>query len=249
MYFVQSGVVAVLNQDKNVETRLASGSHFGEICLLTDDRRVASIRTETTCDLFSLSKKHFQAILKEYPEMRCALEAIALRRLSKLGRKPPPEQTQHRGRLSTLIPAPHIGKDLNEPPEEEPEEIPEKKSGWHNIKQHLTRRKKTSTPETSNASLAAETKEPVHVIEVSTNQHRSRLESLPEEEWGQPSTADTNDEQYLQLYTENGEQCGQSQDFHNRSRSTVDEEQGVQSISLSHLHEEDLDSSSDESSS
>ena len=166
--------------------------------------------------------------------MRCALETIAVRRLSKLGKKPPPEQ-HHQGRLSTLIPPPHIGKDLNAPPEEEEEaeEMAEnKKSGWHSIKRHLTRRKKTNVPNPT----TDENKEPV--VDRAGPTYQSQLECLPEEE---PNMANTNDGQYSQLGTENGEQCGQSPEFHR-----VDEEQG---ISHSLLHEEFSDSSSDESSS
>lgn len=112
MYFIQSGVVDVLTDDGEVATSLSDGSHFGEICLLTDDRRVATIRAATTCDLFSLSKKNFQSILEEYPEMRCALETVALRRLSRLG-KPASNEMKRRGRLSTTVPPPHISKETS----------------------------------------------------------------------------------------------------------------------------------------
>ena len=124
MYFIQTGVVDVLTDDEEVATSLSSGSHFGEICLLTEDRRVATIKSVTTCDLFSLSKKNFQAILEDYPEMRCALEAIALRRLSKIGKKPP--MSEHgKTRLSTTIPPPHIS---NEPSDEAAEKARERKA-------------------------------------------------------------------------------------------------------------------------
>lgn len=57
-----------------------------EICLLTEERRVATVRSETYCSLYSLSVDNFQMILNEYPEMRKTMEQIALRRLSKIGR-------------------------------------------------------------------------------------------------------------------------------------------------------------------
>ena len=96
MYFIQMGVVDVLTNDGEVATSLSDGSHFGEICLLTDDRRVATIRAATTCNLFSLSKKNFEAILVEYPEMRCHLETIAFKRLSQL-EKPASDEMKQRG--------------------------------------------------------------------------------------------------------------------------------------------------------
>lgn len=106
MYFIQMGVVDVLTNDGEVAASLSDGSHFGEICLLTDDRRVATIRAATTCNLFSLSKKNFEAILVEYPEMRCALESIAFRRLSQLG-KPASDGMKQRG-----LSPPHISKEM-----------------------------------------------------------------------------------------------------------------------------------------
>ena len=113
MYFIQRGIVEVLTHNDEVATHLSDGSHFGEICLLTDDRRVATIRAATTCDLFSLSKKHFQTLLDEYPEMRCALEMVALSRLSKIGKNFATEEVKKRGRISTTIPPPHISKDTS----------------------------------------------------------------------------------------------------------------------------------------
>lgn len=105
MYFIQMGVVDVLTNDGEVAASLSDGSHFGEICLLTDDRRVATIRAATTCNLFSLSKKNFEAILVEYPEMRCTLESIAFRRLSQLG-KPASDEMKQRG-----LSPPHVSKE------------------------------------------------------------------------------------------------------------------------------------------
>lgn len=113
MYFIRSGIVEVLNDNDEVATTLTDGSHFGEICLLTDDRRVASIRATTICDLFSLSKVNFQKLLDEFPEMRCTLETVALHRLNLLGKEPKPEEIKKHGRLSTVIPPPHISKDAS----------------------------------------------------------------------------------------------------------------------------------------
>ena len=123
MYFIRTGVVDVINEETGkVTTSLSEGSHFGEICLLTDDRRVATIVCKTTCDLFSLSKNHFQELLIEYPEMRCALETVALNRLSKLGSKnvtSPISEMKQKGRISTTIPPPHISREVSPDDEEE----------------------------------------------------------------------------------------------------------------------------------
>ncbi|MDM8804248.1 cyclic nucleotide-binding domain-containing protein, partial [Escherichia coli] len=59
-----------------------------EICLLTNARRVASVRGETYCNLFSLSVEHFNAVLDLYPLMRRTMESIAAERLNKIGKNP-----------------------------------------------------------------------------------------------------------------------------------------------------------------
>jgi hypothetical protein len=63
-----------------VATSLSDGSYFGEICLLTNARRVASVRAETYCNLFSLSVDHFNAVLDQYPLMRKTMETVAAER-------------------------------------------------------------------------------------------------------------------------------------------------------------------------
>ncbi|XP_078541174.1 potassium/sodium hyperpolarization-activated cyclic nucleotide-gated channel 4 [Lissotriton helveticus] len=86
MYFIQHGVVSVLTKG-NKETKLADGSYFGEICLLTRGRRTASVRADTYCRLYSLSVDHFNEVLEEYPMMRRAFESVALDRLDRIGKK------------------------------------------------------------------------------------------------------------------------------------------------------------------
>lgn len=63
-----------------VATSLSDGSYFGEICLLTNARRVASVRAETYCNLFSLSVDHFNCVLDQYPLMRKTMETVAAER-------------------------------------------------------------------------------------------------------------------------------------------------------------------------
>ena len=59
-----------------------------EICLLTNARRVASVRAETYCNLFSLSVEHFNLVLNHYPVMRRTMESVAAERLNKIGKNP-----------------------------------------------------------------------------------------------------------------------------------------------------------------
>lgn len=67
---------------------MSDGSYFGEICLLTNARRVASVRAETYCNLFSLSVDHFNSVLDQYPLMRKTMETVAAERLNKIGKNP-----------------------------------------------------------------------------------------------------------------------------------------------------------------
>ncbi|KAF7406520.1 hypothetical protein HZH68_005889 [Vespula germanica] len=77
MYFIQEGIVDIVMANGEVATSLSDGSYFGEICLLTNARRVASVRAETYCNLFSLSVDHFNAVLDQYPLMRRTMESVA----------------------------------------------------------------------------------------------------------------------------------------------------------------------------
>ncbi|KAK6624019.1 Potassium/sodium hyperpolarization-activated cyclic nucleotide-gated channel 2 [Polyplax serrata] len=88
MYFIQEGIVDIVMANGEVATSLSDGSYFGEICLLTNARRVASVRAETYCNLFSLSVEHFNNVLDQYPLMRRTMESVAAERLNKIGKNP-----------------------------------------------------------------------------------------------------------------------------------------------------------------
>ncbi|CAH8550230.1 unnamed protein product [Schistosoma turkestanicum] len=87
MYFIQEGIVNIITKDGILATRLSDGCYFGEICLLTNARRVASVEAETYCTLYSLDQKNFYDVLENYPEMRVTLEKVAAERLQSLGRR------------------------------------------------------------------------------------------------------------------------------------------------------------------
>lgn len=87
MYFIQEGIVDII-VDGEIATSLSDGSYFGEICLLTNARRVASVRAETYSNLFSLAVEHFRSVLDQYPVMRRTMESIAAERLNKIGKNP-----------------------------------------------------------------------------------------------------------------------------------------------------------------
>ncbi|EEC16602.1 cyclic nucleotide-gated channel 2A, putative [Ixodes scapularis] len=84
MYLIQEGIVNILMSNGDVAISLSDGSYFGEMCLLTNQRNVASVRAETYCNLFSLSVEHFTAVLAAYPLMQRTLECTASERLNKI---------------------------------------------------------------------------------------------------------------------------------------------------------------------
>ncbi|NJD19659.1 MAG: ATP-binding cassette domain-containing protein [Gemmatimonadetes bacterium] len=91
-YLIVRGRVAVERQDADGTTRelaiLADGDHFGEIALLRDIPRVASVRTLTPCVFLTLQRELFLLMLERAPGLRAHLEHIALDRLGPNGADP-----------------------------------------------------------------------------------------------------------------------------------------------------------------
>jgi len=88
MFFIRDGSVDIVAEEQYIDT-LGEGDYFGEITMLTDTRRVASVRAATICDMFILNKENLYRALEEFPEMRVVMEQVALDRLMKLKTKFP----------------------------------------------------------------------------------------------------------------------------------------------------------------
>ena len=108
MYFIARGSVEIIMDNDTVLNVLEEGAYFGEICLLTDDRRTATVRALTPCDLCTLKKKDFEELIIEFPEMKGIFESIAITRLSKLGDRHSVVGYLKGGKLQTSVPAPNI---------------------------------------------------------------------------------------------------------------------------------------------
>jgi CRP-like cAMP-binding protein len=63
---------------------LSNGTFFGEISLLTGERRNATVRAITTCDLLVLSKEDFHMLLEQIPHASEQFHAIAQWRIASL---------------------------------------------------------------------------------------------------------------------------------------------------------------------
>lgn len=83
MYFIARGKVAIMTDDDVVLNTLETGSYFGEICLLSsDERRSATAKALTPCDLCTLKKRDFLELMEEYPQVENMFQTVAIARLS-----------------------------------------------------------------------------------------------------------------------------------------------------------------------
>lgn len=81
MYFVKRGQLQAFSEKTGkVYTVMAAGSFFGEIALLYDSPRTASVKTLTYCELFVLYKKDFDKVLENYPKFSEKVKEIAKKR-------------------------------------------------------------------------------------------------------------------------------------------------------------------------
>ena len=77
---IERGSVEIIINDKQIRT-LTEGSYFGEIALLYNATRSASIRTLTDCGFWSLDRSTFkktieELMLKEYDENRKFIDEV-----------------------------------------------------------------------------------------------------------------------------------------------------------------------------
>ena len=79
MYFLTRGKVEVVSDDSNeLLVTLAEGSYFGELAILKDTPRAASVRTVGDCEVFELKRAGVIDLSSKHPEFRKMLnEAMA----------------------------------------------------------------------------------------------------------------------------------------------------------------------------
>ena len=82
MYFINQGAVEVLAPDGvTLYRNLADGDCFGEIALVLDEDRSASVRALTYCDMYRLDKTLFDRILSHYPTIAEQIHTLAKERM------------------------------------------------------------------------------------------------------------------------------------------------------------------------
>ena len=83
MYLISRGEAEVLDGSGKVLATLREGDCFGEIALLLSERRTATVRARTACDLFVLDREDFVRILRDQPQFARAITEIARERYDK----------------------------------------------------------------------------------------------------------------------------------------------------------------------
>jgi voltage-gated potassium channel len=84
MYFIVSGEVEVDQESSAPKARLAAGEFFGEIALIADRARTATITALTACKLLVLHKDDFESFMNAHPDLKDAVRVAAKRRLQEL---------------------------------------------------------------------------------------------------------------------------------------------------------------------
>jgi len=78
MFFIAAGAVEVKLDTKSI--RLEAGSFFGEMALLSGDRRVADVVAIDFCDFLVLSRRDFNRFVAKHPDLRDAVTEMAAQR-------------------------------------------------------------------------------------------------------------------------------------------------------------------------
>jgi ATP-binding cassette subfamily B protein len=68
--------------------RLSDGDQFGELALLNDSPRTATIVAVTDCLFLTLTRAHFLELLEQTPGLRATVQEIAATRLARAAGTP-----------------------------------------------------------------------------------------------------------------------------------------------------------------
>ncbi len=80
MYFILKGQTEVHVEPQTVQ--LGPGTYFGEIALLMDVPRSATVVAATDCELLELGSAEFKRVCAEYPQLKDRVEREAAKRMS-----------------------------------------------------------------------------------------------------------------------------------------------------------------------
>jgi voltage-gated potassium channel len=85
IYFLSRGKVEIISGDgKNKHGCLESGDYFGDLSLILGEKRTASVRALTYCEIFILNRNDFNRIKNEYSEFRDILTKTSAEKTDKI---------------------------------------------------------------------------------------------------------------------------------------------------------------------
>jgi len=92
MFFIMAGQVEVDVQPHPI--RLGAGDYFGEVALLRDTVRMATVTALSECHLLSLEVADFHRLLDAHPNLKASIMRVAQQRLSDGPTTPTPQNDQ-----------------------------------------------------------------------------------------------------------------------------------------------------------
>ena len=95
MYVITEGEVDVLDGSTVLDT-IGPGSIVGELALIDDEPRSASVRAKTDCRLVPVDRRRFQFMVQETPFFGLAVMKILADRLRKMNTKFPASSADQR---------------------------------------------------------------------------------------------------------------------------------------------------------
>jgi hypothetical protein len=87
IYFIARGRLEVISeQPAGPQEILEDGDYFGDLSLILGERRTATVRALSYCDVFVLPRAEFERVKAQYPEFREVLRRVSAERTEKMAR-------------------------------------------------------------------------------------------------------------------------------------------------------------------
>jgi hypothetical protein len=85
IYFISKGRAEITSNDgKNSHGTFEDGDYFGDLSLILNEKRTASVKALTYCEVFILTKSDFDSIKSEYPEFKNVLKKMSSEKTEKI---------------------------------------------------------------------------------------------------------------------------------------------------------------------
>ena len=84
IFFVSQGKLNIIAPGGEVAGDLQDGDYFGHMSLILGEKRSASVKATTYCEIFVLTAKAYEDIRKDYPELRDVMKKMASEASEKL---------------------------------------------------------------------------------------------------------------------------------------------------------------------